>query len=231
MSRKISIRFGASSTSRSAMPVMLPPGRAKLFTSPDFHRVAAADEDDRDSIGRHLSSPGGIARFTRHDEVHAEPDQVAGRRRQLGGVSLSEAHPDREVPVLAVTELPQSVAQSDDQGCRSPRFRQRSNPNRARPLGFGRAAVHPEIASTMVNASRWWRRASFRTGHWCRLSQQGIEERAGGRAAPLADPIANATARPSRPRGRSPANRPLRRARRSFRPSRARVGRSGSAPA
>src|SRR2546422_1028628 len=125
-SRKISNRFGASSTSSEAIPVRLPPGRAKLFQS-QFHGIAPTDEDDRDAIGRHLRGSRGIAAFGRHDDVRPAPDELPGGRQKLGALALREAHADREVLVLAVPERPQAIPQSNNGWRRAPGLGQRAD--------------------------------------------------------------------------------------------------------
>src|SRR5688572_18905664 len=108
-SRKISIRLGTRSSSRSATPVTFPPGRGIVFTNL-FDWIVGAHEDDGNPGGRHLRSDRGRSR-RRDNEVNPAAQQRPRRFGQLGDVALCEPYADDEVLVLAPPELLKAVAQ------------------------------------------------------------------------------------------------------------------------
>ena len=59
VSCRTSSRFAASRLVKKVTPVMLPPGRFRLLTSPSFDRVTAEREYDRNRCGRGLGGKRG----------------------------------------------------------------------------------------------------------------------------------------------------------------------------
>jgi hypothetical protein len=81
-SRKSSSRFAANSVTQKLTPVTLPPGRAKLATSPSLNRVIADGKHDRDSRRCALCC-GRRSRTSGHGHHgHAPTNQVGRLLRQ-----------------------------------------------------------------------------------------------------------------------------------------------------
>lgn len=96
------------------IPVMLPPGRARLATSPvSTGSAAIPPHDDWDRAGRVLGSKVS-RRAGGHDEIHLQGDQLGGQHGQLIVPILREAVLDEDVLALDVTALAQSLEQAID---------------------------------------------------------------------------------------------------------------------
>ena len=89
-------------------PVTLPPGRARLVTSPSRNRIGNSSEDDGDSRGRLLGGQGvGVLR--RHDDINLERNQFGRESGEPLELPLGISVFDHEVAALDVTEITQSL--------------------------------------------------------------------------------------------------------------------------
>ncbi len=136
-------------------PVMLPPGRARLVTSPAI-RDGDTDEYDRDRAGRFLGgSSAGVAMAD--DEVNREANQLRGEPGKALEPPIGAASLDGDVLAFDVTELAQSRPQGLKLACRSAAEVDREPADSVIPpgllrVGCERAARRPRLPA--MNARR-----------------------------------------------------------------------------
>ena len=95
-------------------PVMFPPGRARLATSPTRHRITHGNEDDGDRRRRLLGGQGRW-RAVGDDDINLER-QLGRERREPLGLALGKSVLDHDVPALDVAELAQTFAEARSHG-------------------------------------------------------------------------------------------------------------------
>ena len=100
-SRKNASRFAPSSALTKLAPVRLPPGRARLATSPSLDRVFADNEDDWDRLGCRLGRERA-ARGRRESRLPSA-DQFDRQRWQPVELTLGPAVFNRHVLALDIT--------------------------------------------------------------------------------------------------------------------------------
>ena len=116
-------------------------GPGEALNEPQRDRIAHdGGEDDGNSVGCQLGRPRRV-RVGGEDDIHSGLDQVAGRRRKRGDVSLRETDTDDELLALPIAERLQPVTEADHLGGRAPGLRQGPDLDRARALGRLRAPV------------------------------------------------------------------------------------------
>src|SRR5262249_41125803 len=106
----------------------------KTLDEPHLHGIATEpSEDNRDTGGRQLR---GLRRWNvrGEDEIHPLLDQIARRGWQCSQIPLGEADTEDKLLVLAISQFQQPVSQGHYRWCRSPRLRQRSDPERLSTL-------------------------------------------------------------------------------------------------
>ena len=89
-------------------PGDVPAGARQTGDKPGTDRIDTAGHDDRDGRGRlHGRNRDRIA--SGNDDVHAEPDQVCGKRGQPFHLAVGEAVLDDDILANAVAEAPQAL--------------------------------------------------------------------------------------------------------------------------
>ena len=103
-------RLPSSSDLSVLNPVMFPPGRARLVTSPLLSGSPGGRHDDRDRLRRSFGGKG-TGRTRCHDDVDLEPDQLGRNLREAIFVPLRPAVLDGDALALDVAEVAESLAE------------------------------------------------------------------------------------------------------------------------
>ena len=89
-------------------PVTLPPGRARLVTSPLRNRIGSSSEDNGEGPGRLLGGQGGGCAWG-HDDINLERNQFGRKSGEPLELPLGISVFDHDVAALDVTEVTQSL--------------------------------------------------------------------------------------------------------------------------
>src|SRR5215831_12246109 len=97
-----------------AGPVILPPGRARLATSPAATGVSGAGEKDRDLLGRSLGSLSRRHTSMRHDDVDFQTDQLRGKVEKPFWLPLRPTVLNRDALTFHMAELAERLPEEID---------------------------------------------------------------------------------------------------------------------
>ncbi len=87
----------------------LPPGRARLVTSPLVNRIANTSEDNGDSLGRLHGRQGDACASAHEDDINLERNQFGRKSGEPLELPLGISVFNHDVAALDVTEVTQSL--------------------------------------------------------------------------------------------------------------------------
>ena len=148
-----SSRFPASSGTIWDNPVTLPPGRARLSTSPARNRVTRSHHNDRDSPGSFFGSQS-IGSSGSDDDVNLETDEIGREVREAIVSTLRIAVLDADVLSLDPSEVAETEPEClvPERGSGRREWREKSYPRNFRwLLRLGPRLVNREYDSESNN--------------------------------------------------------------------------------